>query len=396
MVSMSPSQRTRLKFELPVLVLCLAGLAADRMIKHRKPPEDRPPVVIPLLVRTADAHESDVRITVRSHGTVVPRARGHLAPEISGRVAEVSPALENGGFFEEGEVLARIDPQDYELAVVRARAQVAQAEARLQREEAEAAVARREWERLGEGKPTDLVLREPQLAEARAALASARAILLQSERDLERTEIRAPYAGRILEKLVDVGDFVNRGAPLARIYATDYGEVRIPVPDDQIAFVDLPLDPRGSSEKPPGPPVTLRTRFAGEDLEWRGTIVRTEGEIDPKSRMVTAVARIEDPYGRTRKTVGPPLAVGLFVEAEIAGETARGVVEIPRSALRGRDTVWVVEDGRLRFREVEVLRAGIETALIRSGLEEGDRICLSSIEAATEGMRVRLEGNETP
>jgi multidrug efflux pump subunit AcrA (membrane-fusion protein) len=193
--------------------------------------------------------------------------------------------------------------------------------------------------------------------------------------------------------MVDVGDFVNRGAPLARIYATDYAEVRIPVPDDQVAFVDLPMEPRGSAEEPPGPEVTLRTRFAGEDLEWNGTIVRTEGEIDPRSRMITAVARIEDPFGRQGKSGGPPLAVGLFVEAEIAGERAPGVVEIPRSALRGRDTVWVVEDGKLRFRKVDVLRAGIETVLIRSGLSGGDRICLSAIEAATEGMNVRLEGD---
>ena len=198
-----------------------------------------------------------------------------------------------------------------------------------------------------------------------------------------------------MERLVDVGEFVSRGGPLARMYATDYAEVRIPIPDDQIAHLDLPLFEYTDAERAPGPEARLRTRFGGKDLEWKGSIVRTEGEIDPKSRMVTAVARVDDPYGRGAGLSRPPLSVGLFLEVEIMGRSVSGVVEIPRSALRGRDTVYVIgADGRLEFREVEVQKAGIETIVIRSGLEDGDRICLSPLDVATDGLRVRTDEKE--
>ena len=358
----------------------------------RDPPDPlkRERVFLPPLVRAMDVEKRDLQLTVRTHGTVVPRAEGLLAPEVSGRILEVSPSLVSGGFFEKDEILAVLDPIDYELAVVRAEAQVAQAEARLDREEAEAEVARAEWEWLGTGEPSPLLLREPQLAEAKAMVASAEAALQQANHDLRRTKIRAPYSGRVMEMLVDVGEYVNRGAPLARMYATDYAEIRIPIPDEKIAYIDLPLFEHTDAEQAPGPKAKLRTRFAGKDLEWEGTIVRTEGEIDPKSRMVTAVARVDDPYGRHDDASRPPLSVGLFLEVEIEGESVSGVVEIPRSAMRGRSTVYVIDDdGRLSFREVEVLKAGVETIVIRSGLEEGDRVCLSALDAATDGMKVR-------
>ena len=263
-------------------------------------------------------------------------------------------------------------------------------------EEQEAEVARKEWESLGEGEPTSLVLREPQIAEAKAAWASAQAALDRAKYDLERTIVRAPYAGRVWEKRVDLGQFVTRGSQIARIYSVDLAEVQLPIPDEELAFVDLPLAYRGRAGNSNKPRVKLTATFAGKKHEWRGRIVRTEGEIDPQSRMVRAVAQIKDPYGYTAHPGRPPLAVGMFVEAEIQGRLARGVVSLPRAALRTGDRVLVVdEESRLRFREVEILRAESDRVIVRSGLEEGERVCVSIVETAVEGMQVRTVEQES-
>ena len=241
---------------------------------------------------------------------------------------------------------------------------------------------------------------------AEATLRDARVQLENAERDLSRTEIRAPYAGRVREESVDQGQFVTRGAKVARIYAVDYAEVRLPVPDRELRYLDVPLGYRptpGSDAAPaaPGPPVELRAEFAGREHEWSGRIVRTEGEIDPKSRMVTLVARVEDPYGAGPEGAGlegdapaegerPPLAVGLFVHAEILGRELPDAVVLPRIALREGDRVLVLDEaGALRFRDVEVLRLEREQVVIGAGLEVGEEVCITPLAGAIDGMAVR-------
>ena len=379
-----------LKVLLPILALGAGVLGMVALIKARPTVATRPPEVPPPLVRVFTARTEDLRLTVPSQGTVAPRTESQLVAEVAGRGTAVSPSLASGGFFETGDLLLTIDPTDYELAVVRARAQVAQAEVRLAREEEEATVARREWGDLGQGAPTALVLREPQLAEARAGLEAARAARAQAERDLARTRVHAPYAGRVRDKRADVGQYLNRGTVVATIYAVDYAEVRLPLPDEQLAHLDLPLSYRGTAETPAGPAVTLRARFAGREQAWEGRVVRTEGEIDPRSRMVHVVARVRDPYGKGAAPDRAPLAAGLFVQAELQGRLARNVVRLPRVALRGVDRVLVVDrEDRLRFRTVGVLRSDPETVIIETGLRSGERVCLSPLEAVTDGMRVR-------
>jgi hypothetical protein len=185
-----------------------------------------------------------------------------------------------------------------------------------------------------------------------------------------------------------VGQFVNRGAAMARLYATDYAEIRLPISDHELAFLDLPLWYRDGGADAEGPAVELRAHFAGAEHAWAGYVVRTEGEIDPKSRMVHVIARVEDPYARSGTR--PPLAVGLFVEAQILGREVDEVLTVPRAAMRGPDQLVVADaQDRLRFRRAEVVRAEREQVVIRSELEPGDRVIVSSIEAAVDGMRVR-------
>ena len=371
----------------PLAVIAVAGFAAMSMYWNRAPVEIQIPIPTPPGVRVEEVTLGDVALTVTSQGTVRPRTESQLVPEIAGRVTWVAPSFAEGGFFELGDVLLTIDPFDYLQAVVNARAQLAQARLRLAQEEAEADVAVREWDALGRGDPRALTLREPQLEDARGSVAGAEASLERATRDLERAEIVAPYAGRVRQKNVDIGQFVRVGDAVATIYAIDVAEVRLPLPDEQLAFLDLPLSYRGGADQPQ-PRVTIRATFAGEAHEWQGRIVRTESEIDPVSRMVHAVAEVLDPYALGSR---PPLAVGMYVEAEIAGRTARNVAVMPRAALRGRGRVLVVDgDDRLRFRDIDILRATSDAIYVRGGLAEGDLVVVSPIDSPTEGMAVQL------
>ena len=382
-----------LRIILPILVLAGAAYATVTMIRNRPVPETREAAVPLALVETMEAEYSNVALSVFAEGTVAPRTVTELTPEVGGRVIEVEDSLVVGGFFEEGDVLLRLDSRDYELAVTRARAPIAQARLRLETERQEAAVAMEEWELLGTGRPTPLAVREPQIAEAQAALASAEAALQQAEYDLERTVVVAPFAGRVRQKRVDVGQFVARGNSVATLYAVDAAEVRLPIPDSELAYLNLPLAYRNDapSEQLQGPPVILRADFAGGRHEWRGRIVRTEGEIDPRTRMVHAIARVEDPYARGGNPTRPPLAVGMFVEAEVVGRPSGRVMVLPRTVLRGVDQVLIVDDSNhVRFRQVELFRLERERVLVRAGLEEGDRIIVSPLEGAVDGMQVQV------
>ena len=375
---------------LPLIILAAAGFIALTMYWSRPPVETLAPVVTPPGVRVHEVALTDAPLTVMSQGTVRPRTESQLVSEIDGRVIWVAPSFVEGGFFEADDVLVRIDPFDYEQQLVSARSQLAQARLRLAEEEAEAEVAQREWETLGRGDPRELALRKPQLDDARAAVAAAEAGVERAVRDLQRAEIVAPYAGRMRAKNVDIGQYVRRGDAVATVYAVDFAEIRLPLPDDELAYLDLPLSYRGV-EPQAQPQVTLRATFAGETHSWNGRIVRTESEIDSVSRMVHAVAEVPDPYAQGANPDRPPLAVGMYVEAEISGRTARDVAVLPREALRGRDRMLVVTpDDRLEFRAVDVLRTSAESAIVETGLAAGELVVVSPLDAPTDGMLVQL------
>lgn len=386
-----------LRILIPVLVLGGAGYVTYMLIESRPAPAIRQPEVQLPLVETMPAQFERVQLRVRAEGTVAPRTVTELVPEVAGRVIEMSPSLVVGGFFEEGDVLLRLDSREYELAVTRARSAIAQANLRLETERQEASVAQREWELLDIGRPTPLALREPQIAEAQAELASAEATLEQAEYDLERTLVRAPYAGRVRSESVDVGSFVQRGSPVASLYSVDVAEIRLPIPDAELQFLNLPLSYRNqAADAGDMPRVVIRARFAGEDFQWDGRIDRTEGVIDPQTRMVHAIARIDDPYAAGNNPDRPPLAIGMFVEAEIIGRSSGPVAALPRTVLRGSDTVLVVDnENRLRFREVTVFREERDRVLVSDGIEPGDRIVTSPLETAVDGMRVRTPESTT-
>ncbi len=378
----------KLKIILPIIVLIIGMLGAFALVASRKTAQPKPTEVPPPLVRVQSVSPTDFQLIVPAQGTVAPRTQTTLVSQVAGQIIEVSPAFANGGFFEKGDVLLTIDPRDYEAAVAQAQVQVAQAKLRLTREEEESAIARDEWKRLGNGEPTDLVLRKPQIDEVHATIAAAESALMRANLNLERTQIKAPYPGRVRTKNADVGQFVNPGSPLGQIYAIDYAEVRLPVPDDQLAYLDLPLSFRNNPHHNSGPDVRFHATFAGREHTYMGRIVRVEGEIDARSGMIALVGRVDNPY-RQRANNTPPLAVGMFVTAEILGHHAENVVVIPRSALRGKNRVLVVMDNRLYYRTIDILRADAEKVIVRSGLKLGDQLCLSPLDTVVDGMRVR-------
>lgn len=378
------------KLWLPLAVLAAGAAAFTVLVKTGPEVEPRAAERLAPLVRVVDVLPQTLQLSVRTHGTVAPRTEADLVPEVSGRVVWVAPSLVSGGFFGEGELLLRLDDRDYRAAVARARAA-------LQQRTSEAELAAKELERrqrlakreFASAAQLDSALNADRVSAAAAI--SARAALDQAKRDLERTAIRATFSGRVREESVDPGQFVNRGTRIAVLYAVDYAEVRLPIPDEELAYLDLPLAYR--EEPAPengGPAVRLHARFAGAEHTWDARVVRTEGEIDPRSRMVHAVARVDDPYGRAGQSGRPPLAVGLFVEAEILGREVRDVTVLPRAALRAGDRVLVLDgDDRLRFRSVDVLRIDREQVVLRGGVDRGERVCVSPLESAVDGMKVR-------
>ncbi len=387
----------RFRMVLPILgVLVVGGLLSTLLIVGKPKPDEKPKEIPLRVVRVIEVEPGQRQAEVISQGTVTPRVEIVVQPEVFGRIVEVSEDLVAGGFFAKNDVLFRIDPRDYELAVVKAEARVAEAQQFLARERAESEQARKEWSELGTGPASPLVLREPQLKDAQAKLKSARASLDEAKLRLERSTVRAPFNGRVREKHVDIGQVVSAGTRSAQIYATDRVEVRLPLTDRQIALLDLPMGDIRVSEGVEFPTVDLRAEFAGAMQTWQGRIVRTEGAIDTASRVLYAVAEVQDPYKYDVRQGQSPLSIGLFVEAAIKGRVFDDVIAIPREAVQQNGTVLVVDsESRLHIRMAKVVQSTRDEAIVRIDLEPGERVCVSPLETATENMEVEVFGEVT-
>ena len=364
----------------PLLVLVGAFLVVTLLFVSRPEPRRTHPLPPVPFVEVVEAMPRSLRLSVVAHGTVEPRTESDLVAEVRGRVTHVAPALEAGGTFEAGDELLRLDGREYRIAVDRNRAAVklARSESRLAAAEAE---RRRNLVARGVASDADLEQFENRAAVAAASLDQARANLAQASLDLERTVLRAPFAGRVRERSVDLGQFVSPGSLLARIYAVDYAEVRLPIRTEELAYLDLPE--AGES----GAPITLAASLGGRAFEWPAELVRTEGEIDPRTRMINVVARVDDPHDPPQGV--PPLPAGLFVRAEIQGRRIDDVYVVPPSALRDADQVYLIEEGRLAFRDVEVIRRGTDQVIVGKGLAPGEAVIVTPMRAATNGMNVR-------
>lgn len=371
------------KLFIPALVIIAAIFGAVTLMATS--PQLKPSAIEPVAatVRVREVVPMPIQLSVHSQGTVVPNTESELIPEVSGRVEWTAPSLVNGGYFNAGDVLLRLEDNDYQSSLDRAKAT-------LNRAEAEFEHARFEYQRLKSLEDRQLASRsqiENQLRAFRvqeASLQDAKANFEQANRDLARTEVIAPFSGLVRQESVDIGQFVSRGTAIATIYADDQAEIKLPIADRQLAFLNLPIGHRGELPLNLQPNVKLEADYAGRKLTWQGKIVRTEAQIDVASRMVHVIARVSNAEQEV------PLSVGLFVNAEIEGLLVEDIVVMPRNALRNGNRVLVVDESdRLRYRDITPLRLYQNNVLIQGGLEAGERVCVSPLQTAIEGMIVK-------
>ena len=381
---------------LPLLVtlLMLVGVGAGSVITLQalKPkPEQADELPPGLAVFAERVTREDLIFTVRAQGEVRPQREIFVASQIAGRIADVSPDFTDGGFIRQGQILVQLESADYELGVVRAQAGVASAEQRLAREQAEAEVAREDLINLGITNSSPLARREPQLAEARAALNSAEAQLADAELALARTAIRAPFTGRVREKAVDIGQFISPGQALGQIFATDTVEVVLPISDAELGQLGLPLA-FAETETLQGPEVIFSGAVGGVEREWRGRVTRTAAAVSTRTRLINVIAQLDDPYGAGSDD-GAPMAPGLFVQASLQGARQADLLRAPRAAIRSGNELYVGDPGAgvLRIYEVEVVHSEPDGAWFTSPeVETGVLAIISPIQAAFDGMSITL------
>lgn len=377
-----------------VVILGAGIVGAYVLVKLRKPPEKTEQNVQAPLVKIEPLEVRDIPMVIQGHGTVNPKVQVDIIPEVAGKVVFVHPELKVGGFIRKDEKILQIDPSDYELAVQQAEASVAEATVRLETEQAEADVARKEWDELNPGtEPTSLlVLREPQIRQAKATLASANAQLATAKLRLERTSLSLPFDGLITSERVDLGQYVVTGQSLGMAFGTEAVEIEVPLKDDELAWFDVfahSIFTDGNPNPRTQTPVEVRADFAGAEHTWQGRVVRTTGQVDKMSRMVVVVIEVQDPFKIANGR--PPLLPGVFAEVLIQGRTLCNAVAVPRDAVREGNQVWLVNDGRLHIQPLDVIRADKDYAYVTSDIPDGAKVVLSSLDAVVGGMAVRTD-----
>ena len=375
----------------PIIILVvLVGLAYLILYNPPQAERDRAPAEPQLTVDVLELERRPYRVNLQSYGTVQPRTSSMLLAQVFGEITSINDSLRTGGFFEKGDVLLNIDRRDYLANVKIAEGTLLDAKQVLVQEQARAAQALEDWQRLGnQGEAPALVLRQPQLAAAEARVASAQSALDKARLELERTNIVAPYAGRVLTKLVDQGQVVNKNSPLAEIYAVDLVEIRLPLRNRDLSFIDLPEDYRfDDDELTDEPQVTIHSELA-TGAEWQGRVVRTEGTIDDRARQLHVVAQVDDPFG-VQALGKTPLKIGQYVTAELAGRQLQDALVIPSRAIYQGVYVFVVRDGVLQRREIGVAWHNQEEALVDNGLDGGDLLVLTPLGQVTSGVPVAI------
>ena len=438
-----------IRFLLPVMLLAGCAILSLLIIKSRKTPEKQEPPPSTIVVEAVELQKRDYQIIINSQGIVRARTESSLIPEVAGRIKWISPNLLQGGFFEKDELLVELDSRDYEFAVEIAKSGVARArltlaeenvkaqnyhtaviaaksrlaEARLvhAEEDAKAQQALHDWQRLsGDEDPGELVLRKPQLSAAKAAVAAmeadleqrnhdlglikpllqsaeaavaaAQAELRQRELDLARTRITAPYSGRVLNRNADVGQYITPGTEIARVYSVDYAEIRLPLSNRHLEFVDLPIRYRQHKTAPSvnQPGVKVIATIGARQWQWNGYIERVDGAIDLSSRQLFVIARVDDPYAQIADG-HPPLRVGQFVEAFIDGRPLHDVFVIPRSAIHGGNEVVIIKpDQTLTRRPVVPVWKERDHVVVNDNLEENEWLCLTPVIFAGDNVVVKV------
>ncbi len=376
-----------LRLLIPVIILALGALAAWRLAVPVEAPKPQPAPPQVLKTEVLELQRTDFAVLLDSQGSVRAHYTTTITPQVAGNIIKIHDGFEDGAFFAKNDVLAELDPADFQVAVSAAESRLARAEAVLIQEEARAKQARLNWVDLGyDEEPSELVLRIPQLKEAKATVDAAKADLEQAMRNLERTKIRAPFDGRVQTRTVGLGQAVGGSTPLGEVFATDFAEIRLPLSPRQLDFITLP-----SQAGDPEVPVTLTDALGSSKSEqWQARIVRTEGAIDASSRELFAIARIDDPFGLVSGK--PPLRIGQPVRASIRGNVLEQVFVLPRQALRGVNRIYLVarDTPAIQRTEIEPIWTTADVLVVRDGLEAGQWLSTTRLPYAPDGAPVEV------
>jgi len=369
----------------PLLILALSAAIFLALVSNQPTLQTTVKEPVPVAVRALEINTGPMQLSVNSEGNVQPSVETKLVAQVAGEVIEVSDSLVAGGDFSKGDVLLRLDPRDYEIAVTRSQAAMSRAEAE-QRFAAEEAARIKSLYGDELASIAELQNAERLLAVANAALTDARAALMRATVDLERTVFRAPFNGRVRGEDVDAGQFVAKGSMIATLYDTDRLQVRLPLADSQLAYLDASYAQTGLAGDTPAN-VLLTADYAGDTQTWGAKLLRTEGDISVKSRFLHVIVEVTN----TLSSNGVRLPVGLFVDAAIEGRTMDNLVSVPRTALRPDNSVMIInERNQLEFRDVSIFKLSDSDVLISEGLVSGERISTSPLQFVVEGMPVTV------
>lgn len=369
------------KIILPIVILAAGVAVFFALMSMKKPPEEKEQVDNTPIVAVEEISVAPLTLEVGSYGVVKPKYETELVAQVSGQIVSLSPVFVRGGFVKEGQLLARIDPSDYQAALIDAEANLASAKASLKEEVARGKVAEDEWSRISNASPTELSLRKPQLAQEQARVKAAEASVLRAKRNLERTYIKAPYDAMIEERTVGLGSFVGTGSRLGKVLGTEVAEVRLPVADNQLQF----LVDRGADAS-----VKLIGTFAGEEQSWTANIARSEGVVDDKSRMSYLVAEVKDPYMLNGETAQTPLRFGSYVNAQIIGKQLAKAASVPRHLINKDKVAILNSESKLQFVHVDIVRQDGANVIISNGLSTGDKLIVSALDYPVDGMKLAL------
>jgi RND family efflux transporter MFP subunit len=377
-----------LKLLAPALVL-VGGIVLVQVLVAAKPEPDKNDEETRLVSLYVDEVKSElVTVSVKTQGEVRPKTEIDLIPQVSGRIVAMSESFNEGAEFAPDSMLMKIDDADYQVAAIRAEARVAEAQTALERELATAKIKEDEWsnDRQTE-KPTQFALNLTQVAGAKANLRAAQADLQKARLDLQRTEIRVPFYGRVRDRNVGIGQYVTAGTKMGRVFSIDTVEIRLPLTDAQLVELNLPMGYMANNPEE-APRVSFSATLGNHEYQWQGHIVRIDAAVDQDTRLIYATAEVADPYG-LGATDGMPMAVGMFVGAEIDGVSEQAAYVMPRLALRNQDKVYVINaENRLEIRTVNVLSTSEEWVLVTSGVNQGERVVTSTLPSAVDGMEV--------
>ncbi|WP_286233433.1 efflux RND transporter periplasmic adaptor subunit [Thalassotalea sediminis] len=382
----------RLRYVLLPIAIILAGLFFLILMAVLAPkPAKKPVEVKPPLVQVQALKKEDVIFNIHSQGNVLPRTQSNLVSEVSGQIIDVSSKFNVGGFFKKGEQILAIDDISYRVALIQARSRLDTAHASLLEEQARVEQAKEEW--LLSGKSLDkapvIALRTPQLKKAKAELAAAKANVEQAEYQLAKTKIIAPYDLLIDKKQADIGQYVSMGSMLANAFAVDYAEVRLPIKLQDALFLALPKVGETATE---GAEVTLTTKIGEHSLIWKSSITRGEGVVNRQNRVQYVIAQVNDPYAIDTDTSHKVLRIGTFVEAEIKGKMQHDIITIPRSAINGANTVYLVsEDNKLHIQPINVLYSDVNNSYTQDDIDLSMRLITTKLSSPIEGMTLRID-----